>query len=369
MGMGGKWNMWKKGMALLVCAAMAMTGLTPVLAAEQDTQIEETKQDTQIEETEQDAQLEAAEQDTQIEETEQDTQLEAVGQEKEIDQIEMAEYPREHYYQYMDTELSYEGMAVTITYTDGSQEILTYGQKSSQGDEIIVSTTFDFSDAWLNGSCWVDVGVGVKDGNEVRIKRHIVGQNGEAAYSVLYHSWESAIKNDLIAVAPLTYQKPCTVEDSFKKDDKVTAGVYEFTTASDDGRMLFLTSGAAQYSIYSKADMKKKADWSTQSEAQSNKLCRLEANTDYYLIVKPSQSTQDASCQFTAYSYAPADSMELVSPPDRQIFLTSEVDEFSLNGAQIKVHYENGYEETVPLSTSYRTAWGDTFDISINPEP
>lgn len=296
----------KKYLAMMLCIVLSLTMISPVYAAG----------------------------------TEEASPTVQSGEEtKVVESIEIIQKPKLTYYQYVDTQYSFDGLKILVTYSDDSTEELAYGEVSSQGYEMKVTSNLklnpeeEMSTPERSYSFTVAL-------NEVK-----------QVYTVTYKKFEKVVPKNL------EYGK-----DYQLQDDSYTAGnVYKFTT-TDSAGLLAKLSGNAQYTIYD-MDMKLVYNQIYSGNKSELKTISLAKNNSYYLIVSPLTDAETRSCSFNIRPTAEADFISVVTKPEKTEYVSGIDSSISFSGTELKVHYKNGFEEIVKIDSP--TFYGKWFILDV----
>lgn len=241
---------------------------------------------------------------------------------KQVASIKIVSNPKLTYYEYLDAKPDFSGMKIEITYSDQSKEELTYGETSSLGTTMSVRDDKAF--------------------DTTGIYTYTVDFGGKTTmFNVRYLSFEDVSKT------ALNFGSNNALSGTGNK-------VYMFSTG-ESGQLLLKTTKKAVYTFYRVSDMYKFPSVSVTKENAVTKL-NIDLNTDYYLIVTPSADNTESA--FTLYDYGVADSVSIAEPPTKTSYFGDVTNsDITLSGLKLKIHYSNGYEETVDYNGT--TLWYD----------
>ncbi len=263
-----------------------------------------------------------------------DEMIREAAEAKEIKKLEITGFPKTIYYQYIDTRLSYDGLSVKVTYEDGSVETVEYGKKDSQNHEMTVTTVLNFETSETELSYPFIVTMGGKN----------------AVYTATYRDFEN------VTSTAVEFGKRYEIGNT----DYAKGKVYQFTTGRDGGMVMEFFS-EAEYRIYKSDDMRQVRSWVYTGSKSERQVIELIPETEYYLIVNPITDALTKSYGFCVRRREPLEQIEIAALPAKTRYPAGTVSAVDYSGLQLRLHYANGYEETV--QGNGRTLQGDSFLI------
>lgn len=237
-----------------------------------------------------------------------------------VSSISITKYPKRAYYQYLDTQFSYTGLTVSVTYSDSTTTTLAYGSTDTYGNTISVTPNMDFTSSAADSTYVFDVSVG----------------GASASYTVVYKLFSTA------SVTALTLGKQYSVSAGNYLDGKA----YSFTAPSD-GSVLLTTSAGVGYAVYDTAMGKKYYI----TDAGTQKL-DLTAGKKYYLITSPLSATDQTAYSFTCRKTSLVKSVSVKTKPSKTNYIAGTDTAVDFSGAVLTVVYADGFSEDVGIDSS-----------------